>query len=105
MSLNTLELDRFSLSDTAESLKLEVASAAVFKVPRNFSNLDSSAMLKALTLRQVWVSRGRGCRIDIEVLLDGTPLNRIDYLYFLQSLGCRIRDAEARPNDSLKSFC
>lgn len=105
MSLKALELDRFSLCSTAESLKLEVVSAADFRVPRNLSNLDSNAMLKALTLRQVWVSRGRGCRIDIEVLLDGKPLNRIDYLHLLQSLGCMIRDAEVRSNDSLKSFC
>lgn len=96
MSFKILDLGRFSLVNTAESLKLDVVSAADFRGPRSIKDLDADVLLRALTSRQLWVSRGRGCRIDIEVLLDRKPLNRNDCVQFLESLGCQIRDAKVR---------
>ncbi len=104
MSVKVLELERFNLASTAESLKLEVISTIEVKVPRNLSTLENIAMMKAVTSRQVWVSRGRGCRIDVEVLLDGKPLDRINHLKLLQHFGGRIQDAEVRSENCVKCF-
>ncbi|PVH81768.1 hypothetical protein DL98DRAFT_570905 [Cadophora sp. DSE1049] len=94
MPLRVLELGRFSVVSTTEALKLEVVSGADITGPPSLADLDDDALVKVVTSRQLWVSRGRGCRIDIEVLLDGKRLDRNIYFQLLERLGCQIRDAK-----------
>ncbi|KAJ5051428.1 uncharacterized protein L3040_001207 [Drepanopeziza brunnea f. sp. 'multigermtubi'] len=95
MVSKSLELDRFSLINTTESWKLEVVSAADFQIPGHLANLDLNVVLEALSSRKVWASRAMGCKIDMEILLDGKQLLRNVSDQWLQSLGVRIRDAKA----------
>ncbi|KAK0106800.1 hypothetical protein ONS95_003522 [Cadophora gregata] len=92
MSFRLLELGRFSLISTSQALKLEVVSGVDITGAQRLVVLDDDALIKAVTSRQLWVSRGRGFRIDIEVLLDGKTLDRSIYFELLESLGCLIRD-------------
>lgn len=101
MSLKILELGRFNLVSLAEPLKLEVVAAVDFEGPKSICDLDANAFVCGVASRHVWVSRGRGCRIDIEVLLNGKPLNRTYDSQLLESLGCQIRDVNVRFCQSL----
>ncbi|CZT44860.1 uncharacterized protein RSE6_16063 [Rhynchosporium secalis] len=94
MTSRTLELGSFNLVHSAESLKLIVTASAHFQGPKSITNLDEDAFAQALESRKLWVTRGRGCRIDVEVLQDGKPLARTSSRK-LEVLGCQIRDAQA----------
>jgi hypothetical protein len=96
MSLKVLELDRLQLIIFEDHLKLSVVSAAAIRIPRSLSTLDGAALVKALTGGEIWVSRGISCRLDIEILFNGKPLDQISRLNLLESLGYRIRDAAVR---------
>lgn len=97
MSLRALDLDSFILVNPAENVKLQVGLAVHFQLPSRLSTLSAEAALKALASGNVWVSRGRGCRIDLEILQDGMPLDGVVFARLLESLGCRIRDAAVSP--------
>ncbi|CAL3971221.1 unnamed protein product [Diplocarpon coronariae] len=71
-----LELDRFRLVCTKEEWKLDVAAVASFKVPEKLSNLSQDVHLQALNSRNVWVSRGTGFQIDLEITVDGVLLQQ-----------------------------
>jgi len=94
MPLRVLELGRFSLASTATALMLEAVFRADLACPTSIADLDDDALVTAVTSRQLWVSRGRGCRVDIELLLDGKTLDKDVHSQLLQSLGCQIRDAK-----------
>ncbi|KAL2073906.1 hypothetical protein VTL71DRAFT_11232 [Oculimacula yallundae] len=94
MTSRLLDLGRFSLVHSAEALKLDVASGAEFRVPRSIADLDDGSFALALKSSRLWVTRGQGCRIDLEVLHDGKPLNGRERYTLLESMGCQIRDAK-----------
>ncbi|PBP16804.1 putative BEL1-like homeodomain protein 8 [Diplocarpon rosae] len=87
-----LELDRFGLVSRKENLQIDVAAVASFQVPDQLSNMNQDMYLQALASRNIWVSRGRGCRIDMEITVDGVLLQQDRCYTILQSLGVRIRD-------------
>jgi hypothetical protein len=93
MSLKVLELDRLQLTISEDHLKLSVISAANIRIPRSLSTLDSATIVKALTAGEIWVSRGISCRLDIEVFLNGKPLDQNGRLHLLERVGYMIRDA------------
>lgn len=94
MLSKSLELSRFSLTSATESWKLEVVAAADFKLPSFLVGSSPDVVLYALSSRQVWASRARGCQIHLELLIDGEPMEQNDGLQRLRILGERIRDAK-----------
>jgi len=93
MPLRVLELDTLHLTNPDAHLKLSVVSAVDVRFPRSISNLQDDALVKALTSGKLWVSRGIACRLDIQILFNGKPLDRNGRVNILESLGYRIRDA------------
>jgi hypothetical protein len=94
MSRRVLELDTLHLTVPDQLLKLSVVSAADIRIPRSISSLEDSALVKALTSGSLWVSRGVACRLDVQVLLNGKPLDKDGRVNLLESLGYRLRDAQ-----------
>ncbi|KAE9377457.1 hypothetical protein N431DRAFT_541237 [Stipitochalara longipes BDJ] len=94
MSLRALELDTLHLSNPGHHLKLSVISAADIRIPPCISNLEDAALVKALASKNLWVSRGVACHIDIQVHFNGKPLDGEGCLNFLESMGYSIRDAQ-----------
>ncbi|KAH8754680.1 hypothetical protein F5882DRAFT_469304 [Hyaloscypha sp. PMI_1271] len=94
MSLRVLELDTLHLTVPDHLLKLSVVSAADIRIPRSISSLEDSALIKALTSGRLWVSRGVACRLDVQVLFNGKPLDGDGRVSLLESLGYRLRDAQ-----------
>ncbi|KAK2625361.1 hypothetical protein QTJ16_005730 [Diplocarpon rosae] len=92
MSPKDLELDRFRLVSTKEKWNIDVAAVASFHVPDQLSCMNQDMSLQVLASRNIWISRGRGCRIDMEITVDGVLLQQDRCYIMLQSLGIRIRD-------------
>jgi hypothetical protein len=106
MPLRVLELDTLNLISPDHQLKLSAVAAVDVRIPQGMSSLEDPTLVKALTSRKLWVSRGVACHLDIQVLLNGKPLDRSDRVNLLESLGYRIRDAQVRLDDSLlPNFC
>ena len=93
MSLKTLELDRFSLTNPENKWKLEVVSSADFNIPETLSSAGNYEALRLLTSKQIWASRGKGCRFDIHILWDAKPLDWVNRVQLLRTFGCQLRDA------------
>jgi hypothetical protein len=89
-----LELGTLHLVDTENHLKLSVLSTTDIRIPQRISSLANDAIIKALTSGNLWVSRGVGCRLDIQILFNGKKLDRNGRIGLLESLGYRFRDAQ-----------
>ena len=106
MSLRVLELGTLHLTYSEHHLKLSVVSVADVRIPRSISSLDNDAFIKALTSRNLWVSRGVACHFDIQILFNGKPLDKNGRVNLLESLGYRLRDAQVSCKiPLLASFC
>jgi hypothetical protein len=105
MSSKTLELGNLLLTLNAEKLKLEVASKVDIKCPSGWSpqdneDADNDTFVKALASGNVWVSRGRRCRLDIDFFLNDKPLDNTSRISILESLGYHLCDAHVSSNVS-----
>jgi hypothetical protein len=94
MSLKTLELEKLNLILTSEKLKLEIASSVDIRLPSRWSPLlNHDDTVKALTSGNIWVSRGRRCRVDVEISFNAKRLDKTSRIAILESLGYHLRDA------------
>lgn len=106
MSLETLTLEDVHLALSAEKLKLQISSAVDFRSPSGWNSpLGDAGILEALTTANVWVSRGRRCRLDIKVLFDGKPLGKATRLSILESLGYHLCNARVSSAPLSRGFC
>lgn len=93
MSSKSLELEKLSLTLVSEKLKLEIASTVDIKFPSGRSPPDHDCTVKALHSRNIWVSRGRRCRVDADISFNGKPLHALSRIPVLESLGYHLRNA------------
>jgi hypothetical protein len=97
MSLETLKLEGLHLTLASEKLKLDIASLVDVSFQSGWIPCqDEDAIVKALTSGQIWVSRGRRCRLDIKVSFNGKQLDQTSRIATLESLGYHLRDAHVR---------
>jgi hypothetical protein len=94
-----LRLDPFQLICAEDKLKLSVSSSVsiAFSSGR-IASFDDAATMKLLTSGNVWVDRGRGCRIDVYVSVDDGRLDGAVRAGILDSLGDYIRNAHVGGN-------
>jgi hypothetical protein len=94
MPLQTLELEKLHLTLASEKLKLDIASTVDIRFQSGWiPSQDQDGIVKALTSGQIWVSRGKRCRLDIKVSFNGKPLDRTSRVAISESLGYSLRDA------------
>jgi hypothetical protein len=95
MSLKVLELDTIELTYPTNSLKLSVVPKIHIRLPSdNLASLGAVDFVQALTSGKVWVTRGRACRISVQVSFEGKPLDASIRLRTLEALGYHLRDAQ-----------
>ncbi|KUJ06587.1 uncharacterized protein LY89DRAFT_790442 [Mollisia scopiformis] len=94
MSSNGLELGQVTLTNSAERIQLSASCAVSFQLPQSLPSLRDADILKALISGHIWTSRGRGCSLDITILLDGKPLDETVRAAFRKGLGQRVQDAK-----------
>lgn len=88
MSSKSLVLEKLFLTLASEKLNLEIASTVDIKFPSGLSHSgDDDGVVKALTSGNIWVSRGRRCRLDLEISFNGKPLDRTSRITILESFG------------------
>lgn len=94
MSLQTLGLEKLHLTLASEKLKLDIASTVDIRFPSRWSpSWDNDEIVKALTSGHIWVSRGRRCRVDIEISFNRKPLHSTTRIAILESIGYHLREA------------
>ena len=102
MSSKTLELGKFSLALNSEKLKLEIDSSVQIKFSSGWDpSAGENIIVKALESGSIWISRGRRCRVDVQIFFDGKPLERSSRISLLESLGYHLRDAHVSSSVSL----
>ena len=106
MSLKTLQLEKFHLMLASAKLRLEVESTVDVRFPSGWSpSLDNDDMIRILASGYFWVSRGRRCRADFQIFVDGKQLDSTSRIFVLESLGCCIRDAHVSCPAFVPSLC
>ena len=93
MSVRELKLSQLSLTHPASDLKLSVTASGVFALPLGFPSLDDHELQEALLSGRIWITRGRACRIDMNISFNNRPLDESSRLQVLESLGYQCRDA------------
>jgi hypothetical protein len=94
MSLKIFQLDSLHLSYPKEEIKLSVTSSAAFRLPPGIlTSLDRIDVASALRSGTMWVGLDTACRIDFQILFNGKPLDKVNRIQVLESLGYHIRDA------------
>lgn len=97
MPLKVLNLDPVSLVCAAEGLKLSVTSEITINLSTsNLATLGNPELITALLKHKAWVSRGRACRLDLQIFFNGKELPIVTRLRLLESLGYHLRDAHVR---------
>jgi hypothetical protein len=92
--IKLLNLDSVHLVCYTDKLKLSVTSVANLILPSHFSYLDEKSLVEAVISGKLWISRGMGCRIDIELFYNGERLENRKPLSSLGILGTKICDME-----------
>lgn len=89
-----LELEKLRLSLVDEGIQL-VASTSVGlrSSDPSWSYLSSNELFETLVSGNVWVSRGRGCYLELKAELDDCPLNEADQPGTLDTIGRLLQDA------------
>lgn len=101
MPLKVLELGPLTLISTADDMTVTIRPKVQLKLPPGIINtLNNVDLLKAITIGKLWVSRGIGCRLDLQILFNGKPLEETIRLRMLESVGYHVRDAHV----GLESF-
>jgi len=93
MSLKSLQLDQLTLAYAAEDLKLSVSSIADLRLPTRLASLSNGDIVEALTSGSIWATRGRSCRLELQLFFHGKPLEVPNRLQIVESVGYHLRDA------------
>ncbi|RFU24185.1 hypothetical protein B7463_g12155, partial [Scytalidium lignicola] len=94
MSLKTFHLDLLRLSCSQGSIQLSVSSSVTLRaLSEALVTATPQLNVADLASRNVWVSRGSGCRIDIRISIAGKPLNREQHVNILEQLGHHLLEA------------
>jgi hypothetical protein len=94
MSLKVLELEQIELTYPIDGLKLSIISQVEVRLPSGkLASLDQEGLIKVLRSGNVWVSRGRACRLDMQLSFNGKLLNKSNRMQILEVLGYCLSDA------------
>lgn len=104
MSLEVLRLGSIKLEDTSEKLIL-VANATVELRVKNPDGQLTDWNKDLLETGNIWVTRGAGLSLDVEIYFNGNPLDENCCLDILQTVGHRVVDAKVGSLSFLHFIC
>ena len=105
MSLKVLELEKIELTYPIDDMKLSITSQVELRSPSGkLASLDQEDFAKVLMSGNVWVSRGRACRLDMQLSLNGRLLDINDRMQILEVLGHYLSDAYVSESLLLQAF-
>lgn len=94
MPLKVLKLDAIDLIYPSGGLKLSLTTKAYIKLlSGKLASLNEQNLLETLSSGKIWISRGRACRLDFCILLDGQPVDGRKRAWLLETLGYYLCDA------------
>ncbi|KAG9245484.1 hypothetical protein BJ878DRAFT_15293 [Calycina marina] len=93
MATRVVNLGQSELSNRMGDTRLNVTAMGAFILPTYYSELDDIELVEALASGNLWVTRGTACHVTIRITFNGSPIDEINHLRVLESLGYHCRDA------------